>query len=124
MSDADAFIEALRRLEDDADAEPLVELFADDAVCDNVAAARGLRGRSGARQFWSQDRALFGEVHSEFRNVIVGEDRVALEWTRTGTARDGDPVEFDGVSVLELSDGRIVRFKAYFDPSALGRQAT
>jgi steroid delta-isomerase-like uncharacterized protein len=124
MSDerAHTFIEALRRLEADGDADALVELFAEDSECDNVTPSDPYRGKDGAREFWQQDRALFADVKSEFKNVIVRDDRVALEWTRTGSARDGDPIELEGVSLLELEDGRIRRFKAYFDPHQVGRQ--
>jgi ketosteroid isomerase-like protein len=86
-------------------------------------AYRALRGKDGAREFWRQDRALFDEVQSEFKNVIAQDDRVALEWTRTGSARDGNPIEFEGGSLLELEEGRIRRFTAYFDPHEVGRQA-
>jgi ketosteroid isomerase-like protein len=46
----------------------------------------------------------------------------AQEWTREGSARNGSPVRFEGVSILELHDGHITRFKAYFDPHQVGRQ--
>jgi len=121
-ADAQSFIDALGRLEADGDPEPLVALFAQDGVCDNVTLTTSFEGREGARTFWTQDRAIFDRIRSEFRNVIVTGDRVALEWTREGSARNGGPVRFEGVSILELHDGHITRFKAYFDPHQVGRQ--
>jgi ketosteroid isomerase-like protein len=122
-ADAQTFIDALGRLEADGDPEPLVALFAQDSVCDNVTPTTRFEGPEGARTFWSQDRALFHEVRSEFRTVVATDEHIVLEWTREGTARDGGgPVRFDGVSLLELDDGAITRFKAYFDPRQVGRQ--
>ncbi len=121
-ADAQSFIDALGRLEAEGDPEPLVALFAQDSVCDNVTPTTSFKGPEGARTFWKQDRALFDRVRSEFRNVIVIDDRVALEWTREGSARNGSPMRFEGVSVIEVHDGRITRFKAYFDPHQVGRQ--
>lgn len=122
-ADAQTFIDALGRLEADGDPEPLVALFAQDSVCDNVTPTTAFEGPEGARTFWKEDRALFQEVHSEFRTVIATDEHVVLEWTREATARDGGgPVRFEGVSLLELDDRAITRFKAYFDPHQVGRQ--
>ena len=122
MSQEQTFIDALRTLESDGDPEPLVELFADDAELGNVQADRAFHGRDGAREFWTQDRALFGEIASEFRATVAGDGRAALEWTRTGTTRTGDDVSYEGVSLLEFDGDAIARFRAFYDPRALGRQ--
>lgn len=114
------FIDALRVLEDDGDPEPLVELFAADAECGTIATPRRFRGRDGAREFWTQDRALFGEVSSEFRAILHGPDGLALEWVRCGQSPSGGYVEYEGLSLLELADGEIRRFRAFYDPSRLG----
>ena len=117
------FINALTSLERGEGPEPLVELFADECTVENVTVGGDLHGKDGARKFWSDDQALFEEVQSEFRNVIVDGDRAALEWQRRGTSRDGGAIDYSGVSVLEFGDGGIVRFMGYFHPRELGRQA-
>jgi ketosteroid isomerase-like protein len=61
-------------------------------------------------------------VASSFRNVIVSDGRAALEWTTTGTSAAGVPISYEGVSILEMADGKITRFRAYFDPHDLGLQ--
>jgi ketosteroid isomerase-like protein len=117
------FIDALRGLEDGGDAAPLLDLFAGDCVLQNVSVADDFHGRDGAERFWAEDRGMFRDVQSDFRNVIVEDGRAALEWTRSGTGKGGDPVRYAGVSILELADGHIARFMAYFHPRELGRQA-
>jgi ketosteroid isomerase-like protein len=116
------FIDALGRLERQRELGPIVALFADDARVGNVLVTEDETGPEGARHFWSQYRSSFGDVGSEFRNVIDADGRAALEWTTTGSSPTRDPLRYDGVSVMEHRDGRIVRFHAYFDPAALGRQ--
>jgi hypothetical protein len=56
--------------------------------------------------------------------VFTTDTRAALEWTTEGTASDGTPVKYDGVSILETEGGLIRRFSAYFDAGRLGRQLT
>jgi ketosteroid isomerase-like protein len=120
---AEKFVEALARLEAERDLETISGLFAEESEIGNVVSPEKFHGREGARDFWgSKYRDTFGEVRSEFRNIFATEDRAALEWTTEGTAADGTPVSYEGVSVLEMDGERITRFCAYFDAGALGRQ--
>ncbi len=123
MSDtlADRFIDSLNTLETSGDAEPLAALFSDQADIGNVIVPEKFHGTDGARDFWTKYRGTFETLHSTFRNRIVHEDRIALEWTTQGTS-NGSSVEYDGVSILEIEGDKITRFRAYFDPAALGRQ--
>ncbi|MBV9928440.1 MAG: nuclear transport factor 2 family protein [Acidobacteria bacterium] len=122
---AKRFIEALGMLEAGRDLEGIVELFAADAEVGNVVSPEKFSGREGAREFWgAKYRDTFGEVRSTFRNVFAAGGRAALEWTTEGTADDGAPVKYDGVSILEIEGGEIKRFCAYFDAGSLGRQLT
>ena len=122
---AERFIEALGRLEAERDLETISALFSDESEIGNVVSPEKFHGREGARDFWgSKYRDTFGEVRSTFRNVFATETRAALEWTTEGTAHDGTPVRYDGVSILETDGERVTRFCAYFDAGALGRQLT
>ena len=122
---AKRFIEALGKLEAGRELEEIVRLFATDAEVGNVVSPEKFRGTEGAREFWgAKYRDTFGEVRSTFRNVFAAGDRAALEWTTEGTASDGTPVRYDGVSIIETDGEQIKRFRAYFDAGALGRQLT
>ncbi len=117
QSQAQTFIDALHRLEEENDHDALVALFAEDATLQNATMAPD--AGHDARQFWSAYRSAFNEIHSEFRNVNTNGDVVFLEWISRGTSADGAPLEYEGVSVVEFADGRITRFRAYFDPADL-----
>ena len=112
------FVEALRKLEKDHDLETIAGLFSETCKIGNVVSS----DVSGARDFWEMYRRNFGEVESTFKNKIFGEGHAALEWTTKGKTSGGDEFEYEGVSILEVEDGKIVRFFAYFDPAKLGRQ--
>ena len=118
---ADAFIEALRKLEEKREVEALIEIHTEDCGVGNVAVSETFRGHDGLREFWTSYRSTFGEMRSEFRNVFVTEEGAALEWTTEGTS-NGDSVSYAGVSILEVEDGKVRRFMAYFDPRALTPQ--
>ncbi len=117
---AQRFVEALSRLEESGDLEPLVALFSDDAQVSNVASHRTFHGKDGARQFWREYKGMLRQVKSTFRNMIEAGDRVALEWESNGTAHNGAAVDYEGVSIVEWDGDRIARFYAYFDPRVLG----
>ena len=116
------FIKALQVLERDSDPTEMLGLFMENSQVGNIVSTREFIGLEGAHEFWETYRDTFGEVTSTFRNVIVSDGRAALEWTTTGTSSTGTPIAYEGVSILEMADGKISRFHAYFDPHELGRQ--
>ena len=119
---ADGFVEALRRLEEDRDVEALVEIHTDDCDVGNVAVLRTFSGHDGLREFWTSYRDTFGEMRSEFRNVFADDaGHAALEWNTSGDA-NGNDVSYDGVSLLEIENGKVSRFRAYFDPRTINEQ--
>jgi limonene-1,2-epoxide hydrolase len=117
----DNFVAALWELEENENVEPLVEIHTEDCEVGNVSVPETFRGHEGLREFWTSYRGTFGEIKSEFRNVIATEEGAALEWTTTGTS-NGDSVSYDGVSVLEIEGDKVRRFMAYFDTRHLTRQ--
>lgn len=116
------FIDALGKLEEANELDPLVALFADSCEVGNVVAPRTFEGKEGAHAFWRTYRETLGDVKSEFRNIIATDDRVVLEWSTTGANPEGKPIDYDGVSILEIEQDKIVRFWAYFDPAKLGQE--
>ncbi len=119
---AQRFVDALTKLEEHGELEPLLSLFAEDARVSNAASRREFSGLQGARQFWTEYKGTLASVRSTFRNMIESGDRVALEWETQGTAHNGAAVSYEGVSIIEWDGDRIRRFYAYFDPGLLGRE--
>lgn len=118
------FVNALRRLEESGDVEVMVALFAESSEIGNTALKHTLKGADGVREFWTNYRATFAELESQFRNRIAADGTSALEWETAGRSADGAEIRYQGVSVFEHEGGRITRFFAYFDPADLGKQIT
>ena len=118
---AKKFIDALGKLEADRDLQTICGLFSADAAVGNVVTDEK---NIGVEEFWTNYRDTFDQVSSKFHNEIITDETAALEWTTSGTTNGGGEFEYDGVSVLEISDGKITRFHAYFDPNKLGKQIT
>ena len=112
MERAQRFVDALAKLEESGDLEPLVSLFSDDAQVSNAASQSVFSGREGARRFWKEYKGTLARVKSTFRNMIESADRVALEWETQGTAHNGAAVNYEGVSIIEWDGDRIRRFFA------------
>lgn len=112
------FIDALGRLHEGRDVEPLVELFSDDATLTKAGLPHQQRGADGARTFWTQYRDVFGDLSSDFSHTVTDDSIAYLEWSSTGTLRDGTDFSYDGVSVLEGDDQTITAFRTYYDTAA------
>lgn len=125
---AQKFIDALHTLEQGSpdDVDQLVALYSDDARLVNAAlklAGDERRGQDGVREFWREYRRTFGEAYSDFFRITTNEDSAGLFWTTKGTGNDGQPLEYDGVSLLVFNaDGKINLFRGYYDTRELSRE--
>lgn len=71
-----------------------------------------------ARSFWQVYLEQFNEIRSDFSHGIVCDNAAALEWRSRGVLRDGAPVEYSGISILEIDGDTISAFRAYYDSAA------
>lgn len=123
---AQQFIDALHKLEQgsDNDVDDLVAMYSNDARLINAAlklAGEERKGQDGAREFWREYRRTFGEAYSDFFQVMTNDEAVGLFWTTKGTGNDGQPMEYDGVSLLVFNgEGKIQLFRGYYDTRELG----
>jgi ketosteroid isomerase-like protein len=124
---AQEFIDALHTLEHGSpdDVDELVGLFSDDARLINASlklAGEERQGQDGVREFWQEYRRTFGEAHSEFYQVTANQEAAGLFWTTKGTGNDGQPMEYDGVSLLVFNqEGKITLFRGYYDTREISR---
>lgn len=118
---AEKFIKTLREIEETRRTESMTEMFTDDAEVSNLATIEPLRGRDGARQFWTAYLNAFDNIRSQFTRVIENDNQIALEWKSHGMLRDGSRVDYRGVSLLEIEGGRVRRFHAYYDSAVFLR---
>lgn len=116
------FIKALEDLESNRDVTGLENVFSEESELGNVIVPEKFHGLAGVKDFWTKYRDTFENIRSTFRNRIISEGRAALEWTTQGSSSSGTTIQYDGVSILEFEGGKVKRFRAYFDPAALGKQ--
>lgn len=110
---ARAFADALKTYEQDKDVSVLTRLFADGATTLRFD-ARGER-KGEVAEFWQEYRAQFDDLQTTFYNVVEGSDQFALEWTSTGSLADGRPIEYRGVTVIDLDGDKISKLRTYYD---------
>ena len=120
---AQAFVAALRRVEDEGDVEAMAALYGEDAVLASPTEHVTHVGPEGARRFWTAYRHSFQTVRSRFHSVLESDRRIMLEWTSECRTAAGVDTTYAGVSTIETREGRIVRFTAYFDPARLHAHA-
>jgi len=112
---ADRFMQVLQEVEQTGQLEPLVEMFSDDAELINLARTEPLKGRDGARQFWQDYLSVFEHIRSNFSHVVEGDSTAVLEWTSEGALSSGEPMSYRGISVLEINNSQVQRFRTYYD---------
>ena len=115
---AEKFMQTLQQIEENKNVEPLVSLFTEDAQLSNLATPSPLQGKDGARQFWQKYLSVFQRIHSKFTNVVESNGSAVLEWISEGTLTSGEPLKYQGVSIIETVDGKVQRFRTYYDSAA------
>ena len=112
---AERFMHTLQQIEETGDVEPLVAMFTEDAELSNLAMTEPLQGRDGAHRFWQKYLSVFERIHSKFTHVVEGDDTAVLEWISDGALSTGEPVKYQGVSIIETDNGQVRRFRTYYD---------
>ena len=114
---AERFKQALQQTEQTRDASPVASLFAAGAQLTNLGGDHG----NDATLFWKTYLDQFTDIRSEFTGEVVTEKSAALEWQSRGTTADGQPVDYRGVSVIDISDDALTGFRTYYDSAAFVR---
>jgi ketosteroid isomerase-like protein len=116
------FVEALDAFEQRGNLERMLDIFAEGCEIGNALHPEQFHGKSGAREYWNHYRTRFGKMHSTIRNIVTGDDSIAIEWTATATDCAGQEFSHDGVTVLDVRGPQITRFRSYFDTKQLAER--
>lgn len=113
-------------------AEAIDEMFAEDGVAYGLADETGapLRGAAGFKPFFQSFRNAFPDIEIVVEDAIAEGDKVAARCTVRAThAGDGlgfaatqRPVEFTGIALVRVRDGKIVEAWNNFDFMGLFQQ--
>ena len=102
------------------DVDAIVPLYGDDAVFEDIPSGESYRGRAAVRSMFE---ALFSPS-TRFRVAAIrpAGDWGVLEWIWSGrTKASGTLFDVRGVSILEVSRGKVVKETIYYDPAAARR---
>ena len=86
--------------------------------------------REGIRNFFQMVSSAFPDYNLTVRDTVTSGDRVVQRWTATATHEgkfmdvpaSGNKVEFDGISMYQLRDGKIFRDATIADMMSLMQQ--
>jgi hypothetical protein len=118
------FIQALNALEQDGEVDPIVDTFSEFCEIETPVIPKRLHGLTQAREFWAGYRMAFRKIHSTFRNIVIGDRSIALEWTASCVNRSGRQFHYDGVSILDTAGPHITYFRTYFDSRVVRQRVT
>ena len=114
------FKAALQQAEQSRDPAAVAGLFREGACLTNLSGDHG----ADAMKFWQVYLEQFSEIRSEFTGEILSDGRAALEWQSRGKLRDGRPVDYGGVSLIEFDHDAVTSFRTYYDSAEFVRGGT
>jgi steroid delta-isomerase-like uncharacterized protein len=99
-------------------AEAIDEMAAPDIIAYGLVDARGqqIAGVQKFKEFWSQFRDAFPDIHIEVEDALTDGDKEIVRCTARGTHRGtglgltatDKPVQFSGMVIARIKDGRLV----------------
>lgn len=117
MTTTEDFMAALHNAESSKDPAELVALHAGDVTLHNLT-QKTWTGMDGAKEFWDRYLGDFAEIHSEFTHHHESGGLGVMEWNATGKLNNGDDISYQGVSIIEIVDGKVGAFRTYYDSAA------
>jgi SnoaL-like domain len=94
--------------------EGLLSHYAADAFYSDPAQPKGLRGHSELRPYFEKLLSKYPDWKWEVVEIFPTAKGLTLKWRATVGDRQGQ-----GLDIVEVVDGRIVRNEVYFDPRVL-----
>jgi steroid delta-isomerase-like uncharacterized protein len=125
MTVVDDYFAALAR----RDVEAMASLWAPDGE-EHISGQVDAVGPGGVREYFTEFFEAFPDFALEVRSTVNEGERAAVHWTAVGThlgplwgvEPTGARVDFEGIDLLEVRDGLIVRNDAVADTLSIARQ--
>ena len=117
-AEAVALFERRRRAWLGEDVEAYLALWAEDMTFQSPAHPEPLRGRTAFAALVRQSLAVARPVSFDFTQLVVDGPIVLAEWRIALERRDGGRrIGWWGMSVAEIRDGLIQRWREYWNPA-------
>ena len=117
------------------DAAAMADLVTEDVVWEDPALPAPAHGPAAVQEFMREAWVAFPDLRfdeGEHPHRTAGTDQVAWRWRMRGTntgpidppgfAPTGRTIDVEGVDLWEMRDGRIARYRAFYDFNALAVQ--
>jgi steroid delta-isomerase-like uncharacterized protein len=115
-------IERYNQAWNDHDVDAAVAMHADDIVFHNYSAGERVEGADAVREHVAGILAAYPDIQFRGRRLYAREGLVVSEWTATAT-KDGKKLEWDGIDVFPIEDGKIKR-KDVYSGSGVAREVS
>jgi ketosteroid isomerase-like protein len=106
------------------DPDAAIALVTPDFVFENVTAGERVVGAEAARAHIAAIHARWPDLRFDERDegILAGPDHAIGEWTAHATHPDtGQAIEWDGIDVIQVRDGKICRNAVYSSAHAARR---
>ena len=112
-SEVERLIERYNAAWNRQDLDEIASMHAPSIVFQNHTADEAVEGAEAVREHIAGIFSRWPDMSFRARRLYAREDFAACEWTATATASDGRTLEWDGVDLFPIVDGRLARKDIY-----------
>ena len=97
-------------------ADKMIECYADEFLYEALSSNDRITDRDSLKKYYQQLFSLPQVSFSDFK-ILDAEHFAVSEWTWSGVSPiTGKQYRVRGASIIELSDGKVIRERQYYDP--------
>jgi steroid delta-isomerase-like uncharacterized protein len=112
-ADVESLIARYNDAWNEQDLDAISALHSPDIVFHNHTAGEQVEGAAAVADHIAGIFSGWPDLSFRARRLYAREDFAACEWTASATASDGRSLEWDGVDLFPIADGRIARKDVY-----------
>ena len=97
-----------------------VACFSDNSELRDPYGGKIFTGSSGLKKWFQSMESTWAEFNIQPESSFESGDRVAVQWTASGSSKTGKTAQFSGINVFTIDDaGLIFRLDGYWDVAAM-----
>jgi ketosteroid isomerase-like protein len=116
-----AVVERIWELISERKTEGIDELIASDYAY-HAPGGQELRGIEGFKEFIAWLRTSFSDFHATVDDLVAEGDKVVAFYTVKATHKSNKPLNYQGVAISHLANGKEVEARGYYDMFAIALQ--
>jgi steroid delta-isomerase-like uncharacterized protein len=109
------FVDQYYQFWNEQNVKDINKFFSEDAVYRDLSQGKSYIGKKEITSYMNSTFSDYSELNMKALDVISqNPNKIVIQWMMNGKDSKGEKFEFEGTSILELKDGKIIKNSDYY----------